>query len=134
MSDEKVCPDGHVLDPGRELCSRCNKPAVSEESSQLSNMSDEQVQDNVPVEDQSSEGEEVKTEAPEASDTQLNEASAPTAPAESNSSEEAVKENSSEESAEDKSEESVGEEIPATPATSEDVSPEESKEEEKPAE
>lgn len=25
---EKICSQGHVLDPDRELCSRCNGPAV----------------------------------------------------------------------------------------------------------
>lgn len=25
---ERICAQGHVLDPDRELCSRCNSPAV----------------------------------------------------------------------------------------------------------
>lgn len=24
----KICLNGHVLDPGKKLCSRCNQPAV----------------------------------------------------------------------------------------------------------
>ena len=27
---ERVCPGGHVLDPGAAVCSRCNLPPISE--------------------------------------------------------------------------------------------------------
>ena len=29
---EKICSQGHVIDTGKELCSRCNSPAVDPET------------------------------------------------------------------------------------------------------
>ena len=32
MSNEKVCPSGHVFSPGDELCSRCNAQPINQEA------------------------------------------------------------------------------------------------------